>query len=192
MPEPETRTTSRADMRATLEQSHSCQASGLQRAEWGIVPPTDGRRSVPLPAEPAEPATRHRAVAALLLAVLSLVGLLSLNYLQRGDQRGGVAALLGLPDGLKVALALTAIARARRSRTARPRGSVTATVIAEGRGSTRVGTVARNGLFAGQQLNAYGRCLNEASTSANRQACQNQFIHAVNHEIAAFRTSGSG
>jgi amino acid transporter len=152
------------------------------------VPPSDGRRSVPLPAEPAEPATRHRAVAALLLAVLSLVGLLSLNYLQRGIYLVAYALLAGL---MAMWLALTALARARRSRTARPRGSVTATVIA-GVGIILSAIMLLAFVTFGQQLNAYGRCLSEASTSANRQACQNQFIHAVNHEIAAFRKSGSG
>ena len=43
----------------------------------------------------------------------------------------------------------------------------------------------------GKQLTAYGRCLSLASTSADRQACQTQFIHAVNRELTTLQTPGS-
>jgi hypothetical protein len=144
--------------------------------------PTPGRV-----AAPAEPATRRRAVAALLIALLSLVGLLSLNYLQRGIYLVVYALLAGL---IAMWLAVTALARARRGGTARPRGSVTATVIAAiGIILSAVMLIA----FAvfGKQLNAYGQCLSAASTSSDQQACQNQFIHAVDREIAVLRANGS-
>jgi hypothetical protein len=88
-------------------------------------------------------------------------------------------------------LALTALARARRSGTARPRGSVIATVIAA------VGIILSTVMliaFAvlGKQLTAYGRCLSAASSASDQQACQNQFIHAVDREIAVLRRNGSG
>ena len=149
------------------------------------MPPSTDRRSGPLPAEPA---TQHRALAALLLALLSLVGLLSLNYLQRGIWLVAYALLAGV---MGMWLAVTAIARARRSRTARPRGSVAATVIA-GAGIILSAIMLLAFATFGKQLHAYGQCLSQASTSADRQACQNQFINAVNREIAAFRTSNSG
>ncbi len=126
-------------------------------------------------------------MAALLLALLSLAGLLSLNYLQHGIYLAAYALLAGL---MAMWLAVTSLTRARRSRTARPRGSVTATVIA---GVGIVLSVVMLLAFAvfGKQLNTYGRCLSAASTSADRQTCQSQFIHAVNRELTTLRANGS-
>ena len=149
------------------------------------MPPSSDRRSAALPAEPA---TQHRALAALFLALLSMVGLLSLNYLQRGVYLVAYALLAGV---MAMWLAMTSIARARRSQTARPRGSIAAAVIA-GAGIILSAIMLLAFATFGKQLNAYGQCLSTASTAADRQACQNQFINAVNHEITALRTSGSG
>jgi amino acid transporter len=148
------------------------------------MPPPDDRRSAVLPAEPA---AQQRAIAALFLAVLSLVGLLSLNYLQRGIYLVAYALLAGL---MAMWLAVTSLIRARRSRTTRPRGSVTATVIA-GVGILLSGILLVAFATLGKQLTAYGHCLSTASTTADQQACQNQFIHAVNREIATLRAQGS-
>lgn len=170
-------------MRATLEQGHACQVSGLQRAELGVMPPSSNRRV----ALPAEPATQQRALAALFLALLSMVGLFSLNYLQRGIYLVAYALLAGL---MAMWLAVTSMARARRSRSARPRGSVTAAVIA-GAGIILSAIMLLAFAAFGTQLNTYGRCLSGASTATDQQACQNQLIHAVNHEIAVLRTRGT-
>jgi hypothetical protein len=116
-----------------------------------------------------------------------LVGLLSLNYLQRGVFLAAYALLAGL---MALWLAVTALARARRSGTARPRGSVTATVIAA-IGITLSAVMLIAFAVFGKQLNAYGQCLSAASTSSDQQACQNQFIHALDREIAVLRASGS-
>lgn len=136
-------------------------------------------------AVPAEPAVQRRALAALLLALLSLAGLFSLNYLQRGIYLVAYALLAGL---MAMWLAVTALARARRGRTTRPRGSIIATVIA---GVGIILSVIMLIAFAvfGKQLTAYGRCLNLASTSADRQACQTQFIHAVNRELTTLQST---
>ena len=134
-------------------------------------------------AVPAEPAVQQRALAALLLALLSLAGLFSLNYLQRGIYLVAYALVAGL---MAMWLAVTALARARRGRTRRPRGSIIATVIA---GVGIILSVIMLIAFAvfGKQLTAYGRCLSLASTSADRQACQTQFIHAVNRELTTLQ-----
>jgi hypothetical protein len=149
------------------------------------VPPGPGRPG--RVAAPAEPASQQRAVAALLLALLSLVGLLSLNYLQRGVYLAAYALLAGL---MALWLAVTALSRARRGRTARPRGSVTATVIAA------IGIILSTIMllaFAvfGRQLTEYGRCLGAASTPSDQQTCQSEFIRAVNRELTTLRTTSS-
>jgi len=138
-------------------------------------------------AVPAEPALQQRALAALLLALLSLAGLFSLNYLQRGIYLVAYALLAGL---MAMWLAVTALARARRGRTTRPRGSIIATVIA---GVGIILSVIMLIAFAvfGKQLTSYGRCLSLASTSADRQACQTQFIHAVNRELTTLQATST-
>ncbi len=138
-------------------------------------------------AVPAEPAVQQRALAALFLALLSLAGLFSLNYLQRGIYLVAYALLAGL---MAMWLAVTALARARRGRTSRPRGSIIATIIAGVGIILSVIMLIAFGVF-GKQLTAYGRCLSLASTSADRQACQTQFIHAVNRELTTLQTTNS-
>ena len=144
--------------------------------------------ATPRVAVPAEPATQRRALAALLLALLSLAGLFSLNYLQRGIYLVAYALLAGL---MAMFLAVTSLARARRSGTARPRGSITATVIA-GVGIVLSLVMLLAFLVFGKQLAAYGRCLRAASSSADQQACQTQLIHSVNRELTTLRTNRSG
>src|SRR5215470_2595970 len=129
---------------------------------------------------PPELALRHRALAALIVALLSLAGLLGFNI---EAQRAVLVIVYSLLAGATALwLALTAMRRARRSRTARPRGSVTATVIA-GVGIGLAGVMLMAfGLF-GQQLANYGRCLSGANTITGSQSCYSRFSHALDREI---------
>jgi len=153
------------------------------------MPParTPGRKEPPAGAGgkgrallPPEPALRHRALAALIVALLSLVGLLGFNI---EAQRPVLVVIYSLLAGATALwLALTAMRRARRSRTARPRGSVVATVIA-GVGIGLAGAMLLAfGLF-GRQLSDYGRCLSGANTIAGSQTCYSRFSHALDREI---------
>jgi hypothetical protein len=112
---------------------------------------------------PAETSLQHRALAALIVALLSLAGFLGFNIDVR---RGLIIVIYALLAGvIALWLALTAIKRARRNRTARPRGSVAAVVLAGvGIGLSLVMLLAF-ALF-GPQLSAYGRCLSGANTIA--------------------------
>src|SRR5215475_15946798 len=132
--------------------------------------------ALPLP----EPALRHRAVAALFVALLSLAGLLGFNI---EAQRAILVVIYSLLAGATALwLAVTAMRRARRSRTARPRGSVAAAVIAGvGIGLAAVMLMAFS-LF-GQQLSDYGRCLSGANTITGSQSCYSRFSHALDREI---------
>jgi hypothetical protein len=149
------------------------------------MPAFDPRRGKPAPAEQA---TQRRALAALLVALLSLTGVLALSAPQRGAWLAGYALLAGV---VAMWLAVTAQVRARRGHTARPRGSAAATVIA-GAGILLSVVLLLAFVMLGQQMSAYGRCLNEAGTSAAQQACQAQFTRAVNNEIARLRTAERG
>jgi hypothetical protein len=148
---------------------------------------TSGRKEPPAGAggkasalPPPEPALRHRALAALIVALLSLVGLLGFNI---EAQRGVLVVVYSLLAGVTALwLALTAMRRARRSRTARPRGSVAATVIAGTGIALAAAMLLAFGLF-GQQLSDYGRCLSGANTIAASQSCYSRFAHALDHKL---------
>jgi hypothetical protein len=129
---------------------------------------------------PPEPALRHRALAALIVALLSLAGLLGFNI--EAQRAFLVVAYSLLAAATALWLALTAMRRARRSRTARPRGSVAATVIAGIGIGLAAAMLLAFGLF-GQQLSDYGRCLSGANTIAANQSCYSQFAHAMDHQI---------
>ena len=123
----------------------------------------------------ADPAHQQRAIAGLLLAVLSLFGLLGVSNFQRGVYIVGFALVAG---ALAIWLAGTALARTRRAGTAGPRGSVTAIVIG-GIGVLLSGTLLLGFALFSQQASTFSRCLSGANTVAAQQACQNQFIRSV-------------
>jgi hypothetical protein len=145
--------------------------------------PERSRRPAAGAAAPAAPAVQQRSVAALLIALLSLVGILGLNDLRRGVYLAAYALLAGV---LAFWLAMSAIGRARRDRTARPRASVTAAVIA-GVGIALSAVMLLAFAVLGKELAAYSDCLAGASTISARQACQTQFSHAVTKEISSIQ-----
>jgi len=154
------------------------QVGAAGNAELRAVPPSDARKAARLP--PAEPALQHRALAALCVALLSLVGFLGFNI---EVHRGIVIVIYALLAGaIALWLSVTSMSRARRSRTARPRGSVAATVIAGvGIGLATLMLLAF-GLF-GRQLSDYGRCMSGANTLAAQQSCYNRFSHALDRQV---------
>ena len=137
---------------------------------------------------PAEPVAQQRALAGLMVALLSLTGVLALGDPQRGVLLVGYALLAG---AVAMWLAVTAQVRARRGRTARPHGSAAATAIA-GVGILLSVVLLLAFVMLGPQMSAYGRCLSEAGTSTARQACRAQFTRAVNKEIATIQATERG
>ena len=137
---------------------------------------------------PAGPAAQQRAVAALLVALLSLTGVLALGVPQRGVLLVGYALLAGVVARW---LAVTAQVQALRGRSARPRGSAAATAIA-GVGILLSVVLLLAFIVLGRQMSAYGRCLSGAGTSTAQQACQAQFTRAVNKEISALQAAERG
>jgi hypothetical protein len=152
------------------------------------MPPFDQRTAKPRAVVPAEPAAQRRAVAALLVALLSLTGVLALGDPQRGVYLVAYALLAGV---VAMWLAVTSLARARRGRTARPRGSAAATAIA-GIGMLLSSMLLLAFIVFGRQMSAYGQCLSDAGTAAAQQSCQVQFTHAVDKEIASLRAAQRG
>jgi hypothetical protein len=152
------------------------------------MPPFDQRTGKPQAIVPADPAAQRRAVAGLLVALLSLTGVLALGDPQRGIYLLGYALLAGV---VALWLAVTSLARARRGRTARPHGSAAATAIA-GIGILLSAILLLGFIVFGRQMSAYGQCLRDAGTTAAQQSCQVQFTHAVNREISSLRAAERG
>ena len=138
------------------------------------------------PAVPAGPVLQRRATAALFLALLSLFGLMAIDNLTRGVYVAGFALLAGLAA---IWFAATSITRTRRQGTARPRASVTATVIA-GIGVLISAVLIAGFAMLGQQLSAYSQCLSGANTIMARQSCQHQFSSAVSNRLTGARAAG--
>ena len=65
---------------------------GAAGPQWGAMPAIDPRQGKP-PPMPAEPGAQQRAPAALLVALLSLTGVLALGDPQRGVPLVGYALL---------------------------------------------------------------------------------------------------
>jgi hypothetical protein len=132
------------------------------------------------PQPPADPALQQRSWAALMLAILSLITMM----LMSGNVRRGVyvvvVALVIAITGLW--LAISAMSRARRGGSGRPRGAVLATVLGA------VGCLFSAFVLAGflmfwPQLTQYSDCLSGANTVSAQQACQQQLNNSVGNEI---------
>jgi len=136
----------------------------------------------PLP--PPEPAVRQRALAALSLGVLSLLGLiLGLGNLRRGIFVAILTLLFGLAA---IWLGVTAGKQARRSGTARPRWAVSGVVL----GSAGLAFSALWLLVLAvfwPQLSAYYACMGSAPTVAAQQACHDQLTNSVGSELSVLQ-----
>ena len=133
---------------------------------------------------PPDPALRQRALVALAMGVLSLLGLaLGLGNLRRGVY---VAVLTLLFAVVAIWLGAGANRRAHRTGTARPRGAV-AGIVLGGFG------VAFSALWLlvlavfWPQLSTYYNCMSSAITVTAQQACHNQFTNSVGGEISVLQ-----
>ena len=115
-------------------------------------------------------------MAAVLLGVLSLLALLGVGT---NFHRGIYLVIFSFLVGLSACwFGMTAIQRARRSVTMRPRGAIAGTVLGI------IGAVLSAVLliaFAAfwPQLNTFSRCLDAANTPSAQQACLNQLHQSV-------------
>jgi hypothetical protein len=130
---------------------------------------------------PPDPALRQRALAALTLGVLSLLGLaLGLGNVRRGVYVAILALLFAVTA---IWLGAGANRRARRSGTARPRGAVSGIVLG-GFGLAISALWLMTLAVFWPQLSAYYNCMNGANTVAAQQACHNQLTNSIGGEIS--------
>jgi hypothetical protein len=138
------------------------------------------------PQPPRDPALQQRSWAALMLAVLSLFAMMMMS----GNVRRGVfvVAVALIIATTALWLSISAMSRARRGGSGRPRGAILATVLAS------IGCVFSAFVLAGflmfwPQLTQYSSCLTGANTVTAQQACQTQLNNQVGNEIGVL---GSG
>ena len=130
---------------------------------------------------PPDPALRQQAVVAFALGVLSLLGL----ALGLGDVRRSVfvAVLTLLFAGTAIWIGVAVNRRARRSGTARPRGTVSGIVLGGfGLAFSTLWLLALAMFWP--QLSAYNNCMSGANTVAAQQACHTAFTNSVGGEIS--------
>ena len=136
---------------------------------------------------PPDPALRQRALAALTLGALSLIGLaLGLGNLRRGVY---VAVLTLLFAVTAIWLGAGANRRARRGGTARPRGAVSGIVLG-GFGLTFSALWLLVLAVFWPQLSTYYNCMSSANTVTAQQACHTQFTNSVGGEISVLQGGG--
>jgi multisubunit Na+/H+ antiporter MnhB subunit len=138
------------------------------------------RRQLP----PPDPALRQRALAALALGALSLIGqALGLGNLHRGIF---VVILTLLFAATAIWLGVTASKKARRSGTARPRWAVGGAVLG-GLGLAFSALWLLVLVVFWPQLNTYYNCLSSANTVAAQQVCHTQFTNSVGGELSVLQ-----
>jgi hypothetical protein len=140
-----------------------------------------------LPAQqlpPPDPALRQRAVAAVAMGVLSLLGLaLGLGNLHRSVL---VAIVTLVFAATAIWLGAGASRRARRGGMARPRGSITGTVLG-GFGLAFSALWLLVLAVFWPQLSAYYNCRSSANTVAAQQVCHTQLNKSVGGEISVLQ-----
>jgi hypothetical protein len=154
-----------------------------------MATPPDQRRAPsrpPQPAppgplrKPAEPALQQRALAALLLALISFIGLLMVS---NNIRRGVVVLVVSLTiSGAGLWLSATAMSRARRAGTARPRLALTATVL--GVAGTGLSALALLGFaLFWPQIVQYSDCMAGANTVIAQNACTTQLTKSLHTNV---------
>jgi ABC-type amino acid transport system permease subunit len=123
---------------------------------------------------------QQRVWAALMLAFISLFAMMMIGNVQRGVYVVAVALVIA---AVALWLSISAMSRARRAGSGRPRAAVLATILgAVGFGFSAV-VLAGFAMFW-PQLTQYSNCLSGANTVAAQQACQQQLSNSVGAEIA--------
>jgi hypothetical protein len=122
-----------------------------------------------------DPLLQQRAWAALMMGLLSLLGIALIGNLTRAVY---VLALTFVFGVLAAWLGVTAISRARRGGSGRPRGALGGIVLG-------VMGLAFSALLIAvfavlwPQISQLSSCLSGANTQVARQACQTQFTNSV-------------
>jgi hypothetical protein len=136
--------------------------------------------SLPQRPQPASPALQQRAFAALMLALISLFGMVMLGgNIRRGLVVLAVTLIIGAAG---LFLAITTMSQSRRDGSARPRFVILATVLAVA--GTAMSALALTGFaLFWAQISQYENCLSGANTVSVRSACDQQLNNSLQTSV---------
>ena len=137
-------------------------------------------RPQPAPRKPASSVLQQRAFAALMLAIISLLGMPEIG----GNIRRGVVvlAVTVVIGAVGLWLSFTAMSRSRKAGTARPRFAIAATVV--GICGTGLSALALIGFaMFWPQVTQYANCISGANTVATQNACNQQLNNSLQTSI---------
>ncbi|HEX9064945.1 MAG TPA: hypothetical protein VF843_07540 [Streptosporangiaceae bacterium] len=140
------------------------------------------RSSRPAPTRVPDKELRQRAIASLVLGAFALAALLGLS----GDLHRGVylllfSAVIGLGSCV---IGITAVRKARKTGSFRPRGAVGGIVLGALAALVSV-PILITYLAYPTQVRNYVNCLSQAQTSSGQQACMNQFYKSIHASSSA-------
>ena len=142
----------------------------------GQRPP--GRSARPRPGRPPDRELRQRAIASLVLGVVSLVALLGLT----GDLHRGVYLLIfSAAIGIAACvIGITALVKARKTGSYRPRGAVGGIVLGSLAALLSIPILATYLAFP-RQVDNYVKCLtqSQSQSSGGQQACMDRFYKSI-------------
>jgi len=130
--------------------------------------------------QPADPALQQRAWAALLLAVISLFAMMMIGNIRRGVYVVAVALIIA---AIALWLSTSALSRARRGGSGRPRGATLAVVLGVAGLGFSAFVLAGFAIFW-PQLSQYSDCMSGANTVAAQQACRQQLDNSVGTQLS--------
>jgi predicted PurR-regulated permease PerM len=128
---------------------------------------------------PADPALQQRVWAALMLAIISLLAMMMIGNVRRGVYVVAVALLIA---ATALWLSISAMRRARRDGSGRPRAAVLAVVLGVIGFGFSAFVLAGFAMFW-PQITQFSNCMNGANTVSAQQACQQQLDNSVSGEI---------
>jgi multisubunit Na+/H+ antiporter MnhB subunit len=130
---------------------------------------------------PAAASLQQRSLAALVLAILSLLSMLLIGNLERGATVAAVALAVA---AVALVLAITTMSATKQARTRRPRGALAGLVLSAC-GVLFSGCALGGFLIFSAQIDQYSNCMNGAITGTEQQACQTQLNNAITDRINA-------
>jgi hypothetical protein len=134
------------------------------------------RPAAPRPTRQPDRELRQRAIASLVLGMLSLVALLGLG----GDRHRFVyllifSAVIGVASAV---IGVTAVLKARRTGSYRPRGAVGGIVLGALAAMLSIPILALYIAFP-RQVDNYITCLNQAQSTSSDKACMDRFYRSI-------------
>jgi hypothetical protein len=128
----------------------------------------------PAPTKPPRQELRHRAIAANVFGLLSLLSLAAANQVKHVGYLVAFSLIIAV---VGLVLGISAARRARLDDTMRPRGSVSSIIL--GSVAIVLALLTLVGLVFSKQLTTYQDCISSAHSTAAQQNCARNLLHGL-------------